>query len=240
MEFPKLIIKSRKLFGRKTNKLRLRRIIPGVIYGHGIKAQSITVSLYEFEKIYQQVGESGLIDLIIDRQKPIKALVRDVQNDPRTNEINHIDFYQVKSGEKITTEVTLKFINEAPVVKEKGGILVTNLESLEIKCLPVNLINELEVDLSNLKDFNDKIRIKDLIIPSTIEIINDLVEAVVLVKEPRAEEVKTVEETLEEEQSTEGENKEGKEDKPVSTKAIAGEGKEKDQKKPDLAGKGKE
>ncbi len=181
----KLKAQSRKILGKKNKLQRKNKILPGVVYGHDFKSQPIELDLINFEKIFKEVGMTSLIDLEIEDQKPIKVLIHDLQHDFLTNKIQHVDFYKIKAGEKITVEVKLNFVNEAPMVKEQGGVLYHNLEELEIKCLPENLINEIKVDLSRLKTFEDMIRVKDLKIPEGIELITDKEELVVQVERPK-------------------------------------------------------
>ena len=175
--------------------MRKKKIIPAVVYGHQITTQNISVPYLDFEKVYREAGESSLINLIVENEKPIPVLIHDIQRHPLTGEIQHIDFYQVKTGEKITLEVGLKFVGEAPAVKELGGVLVTPLSKLKIECLPQDLIHELEVDISGLKNFEDIIRLKDLKIPQSIKVLASPDEVIALVKPPRKEEeIKILEE----------------------------------------------
>jgi large subunit ribosomal protein L25 len=103
--------------------------------------------------------------------------------------------------EKLETTIALKFIGESPAVVEAGGVLVKNLDEIEVKCLPSDLISEIEVDLSSLKKFGDVIKVTDLKIPSNIEVLNDPQLIVATVVEPREEEVEIgakIEEKVEE------------------------------------------
>lgn len=190
-----LVAQLRNVLGKKVKDIRPKGLIPAVIYGHGIKSRSITVVEKDFKNIFKQAGESSLIDLKIDDGKPVQVLVHDMQIDPLTNIIQHVDFYQVKVGEKITVEVELKFTGESPAIKELGGVLVTPLNKLKIECLPKDLVHEIEVNIYNLKTFEDIIRIKDLTLPASIKVLGSADEVVALVETPRAEEeLKTLEE----------------------------------------------
>lgn len=203
--------KSRKIFGKKVKKLRKAGFIPAVVYGHGRESQAIEINENHFKKIFKQAGESSLIDLIIDDQPPLKVLIHQLQYDPLTEKISHIDFYQVKEKEKVIVEVELKFIGEAPVVKEKGGILVHHLTKIKIECLPKDLVHDIEVDLSSLKEFNDLIRVKDLSFPPTINCLHHPEDVIVSVSAPKVEkEVVTPEKAEEEKKETVEETKEEK------------------------------
>ncbi|MCG2686709.1 50S ribosomal protein L25, partial [Candidatus Parcubacteria bacterium] len=141
----------RELKGRKTKKIKEQGLIPAVVYGHGFKSKSIQVLALDFKKVFKEAGESSIINLEIEGDKPIKVLVYDMQRHPLKDNLQHIDFYKIKEGEKIKVETGLKFIGEAPAVKELGGVLFNNLSEVEIECLPEDLIHEIEVDISVLK-----------------------------------------------------------------------------------------
>ncbi|MEK9130020.1 MAG: 50S ribosomal protein L25 [Patescibacteria group bacterium] len=184
--------RSRILVGKKSKALRAREILPAVVYGHGIETKNIEIKKNSFEKFYKQVGAGNLLDLIIDNQNPVKVLIQGIQRDPVKNGITHIDFYQIKKGEKITHSVKLNFIGESRAVKELNGMLVKNSNSVEIECLPENLISEIDVDISSLNDFDDVICVKDLKVPSNIKMMDRLDEVLAIVVPLRKEEVKEV------------------------------------------------
>jgi len=115
-------------------------------------------------------------------------LVHEVQIDPVTMKAIHIDFYKVNMKEKIKTEIPIKKIGESSAVVDLEGILVTNRDEVEVECLPADLIPEIEVDLSALKTFDDVIKVSNLKVPATIEILDDPEEVVFLVQPPRSEE----------------------------------------------------
>lgn len=188
MEKITLPVKTRKETKKLVKKLREQGQIPAVLYGHKIKPKNLSVGYNQFEKIYKEAGESSLIDLIVDKEKPFKALIQEVQYDPFKGKIIHVDFHQVRMDEKITTTIPIKLIGESPAVKELGGTLVTSLDEIEIECLPNDLVHEIEVDVSSLKTFDDLIHIKDLKIPSRIKVLKNEDEVVVSVTPPRTEE----------------------------------------------------
>lgn len=175
---------------RKKNVDALRQAgkVPGVMYGHKVDPVAIQVDYSTLEKTLREAGESSLIDLSVGEGKPVKVLIHDYQLDPMTSKIKHVDFYQVNMTEKITTEIPLEFIGEAPAVKELSGTLVTSIDSVEVQCLPGDLVHSIEVDISTLKTFEDAIHISDIKAPQGIEILNDPEETIATVQEPRSEE----------------------------------------------------
>jgi large subunit ribosomal protein L25 len=214
-----LIAKTRKALGKQVKSLRKNKLLPAVLYGHGVKNVALTLEYALFDKLYRQVGESSLVDLKIDDKHPVKVLIQDIQVHPVNGKYIHVDFHQVKMTEKITTEVALEFVGESKAVKEQGAILVKSLDKVKIECLPKDLIKSIKVDISFLKEFNDIIRVSDLKTPAGIEIKDKPEEVVVLAQPPRTEEelkeleekpeevVEKVEEVEEKEKETEGEEK---------------------------------
>ena len=181
----------RELKGKKTNKLRDKGLIPAVLYGKGMTNKNLVLKRNEFVKVYNEAGASSILDLRINDQKPVKILIHDYQNNPETDEIIHADLYQITEGSKITTQIELELVGEAPAVKELGGILVKNMDEIEIECLPKDLekIDTIKVDLSSLNTFNSAIHIKDLPIPSGVKVLGNPEEVVVLVSEPEEEKI---------------------------------------------------
>lgn len=230
-----LSVKLRKETGRKNKQIREQDLIPAILYGRKIKNILLSVKKHSFEKIYKEAGESTLIKLNIasDEEKSKKervVLIHDIAKDPVSSEVIHIDFYQVKMDEPITTEIPLIFNGKSLAVEREGGVLIKSIQAIEIKALPEDLPHEIEVDISSLKTFNDNIYIKDLKIPDKVETTVDLEEVVASVIPPRTateleeleqapvEEVEKVEEEkkgAEEEEETidEEEQKSGQEQK---------------------------
>ncbi len=237
-----LIVKKRedKKNGSPHNNMK----VPGVIYGPEVK-ENILVEIgdQDLNKVYDEIGESGLIDLSVDGEsKPFEVLIKDIQFDPVSEKPIHVDFYQIKRGQKIDTEASLVFINEAPAVKELGAILVKTLDSVPVRCLPKDLekIANVEVDLGVLKEFGDFIYVKDLNLPEEIEILINVEEIIASVTEPEEEEVEPeapteeLEEGLEKIEDAEGKEKEPgeegeepkKDEAPAEKEADKGEKKE--------------
>jgi large subunit ribosomal protein L25 len=227
MEKIVLNAKIRNVFGKKLKSYRKKGLVPAVLYGHKVKPQPLFVNLSEFNSVFSQSGTSTLVDLKIEDGKAQKILIKEPQYHPLELKPLHVDFYQVKMKEKIQTEIPLKFVGESPAVKEMEGTLITPRDSIEIECLPADLIHEVIVDISKLKTFDDVIKVSDLNIPSTIEVLTDQDEVIASVTPPRSEEelaeleapveekVEEVEEVEEaEKKEEEGEEKVGEETSP--------------------------
>lgn len=181
----------RKELKKNVRGLRLRGIIPGVVYGPEVKENiNLALDLVKLEKIYNEAGENSLINLKLDIEKEAReVLIKDIVFEPISHRIAHVDFYQIKKGEKLDIEPELLFVGVAPAIKELGGILVKSLDTIEIRCLPKDMISEISVDLSGLKNFGDKILVRDLKVPAEVEVLTDLDETVAVISEPEEEEV---------------------------------------------------
>ena len=189
-----LKVKIREKFGRKTKSLRKKGLIPAILYGEGIKNTPLEVSEKEFEKIYQQAGESSLILLEIEGEnsKKIEVLIHDLDRDPLTGKILHVDFYHPSAKKEVTAEIPIVFKGTSPAVKEMGGILVKEIQQVEVKGLPQNLPREITVNIDCLKTFDDKIQIKDLKVPQGVKILRESEEIVANVVPPRKEEEEVI------------------------------------------------
>jgi len=198
MEKVKLEAKTRLERGRKVNKGRSEGLIPAVTYGKNVAAESLWVKSLDFKKLIKKAGESTLIDLNIDGKNGRNVIIYELQKDPVRDQYTHVDFFQVKMDEKIEKEIELVFIGESASVKEAGGVLVKNLDKVEVECLPADLPSSIEVDISSIKTFDDYIFVKDLKVGSGVEIKLDPETVVALVAPPRSEEeLKELEEKVE-------------------------------------------
>lgn len=210
-----LLVKIRRELGKRVKKLRKKDILPGVLYGPKLKkALPLELAEKHFEKIYQEAGESSLISLEIEGEdKRYPVLIHEIQRDPLTGKIIHVDFYQVSLEEEIVARIPLIFEGMAPAVKDLGGTLVKNISEVEIKTLPQKLPKEIKVEVSGLKTFEDNIRISDLKLPEGVKLLKEPEEIIAAVLPPEKVEeelVKPVEEKVEEVEKVE-EKKEGEE-----------------------------
>lgn len=179
--------RTRPVSREQLGALRKQGMIPAVVYGHGVPSLPIAVPALPFRKVFLEAGESTLIDLAIDDQPAVKTLIQEIQREPATDAIVHVDFHQVKMTEKVELDVALSFVGEAPAVKELGGTLVKARDSLKVRCLPTDLVKEIAVDVSVLKAFDEPLRVKDLTVPSGLEVLDPSEDSVVYVEAPRSE-----------------------------------------------------
>lgn len=162
--------------------------IPAVYYGKGVENLSIQMDYNVFRKVYRTAGSNTILELNLDGKDKLNVLVNEVQYDPVTDMITHVDFINVRMDQAIYTHVPITLKGLAPAVKDLGGILTHNLHEAEIKCLPKDLIHKIEVDVSGLIEFNVYIRVKDLVVPETVQILNSPEDIVATVVPPKIEE----------------------------------------------------
>ena len=187
--------KKRDVLGRKTKRLRAENLLPAILYGPKIKNIPLVLDYKSFEKVWSKAGESSLINLEIEgEKKKYLVLIHDIQQDPLTDKIIHIDLYQPDLEKKVTAWVPLVIVGEAPAVKNLGGTLVRNLDEVEVRALPRDLPHEIKVDVSNLKEIHDEILIEDLQVPNNVEILKNPKEVVVTVAPPERVEEELAEE----------------------------------------------
>lgn len=193
-------------------------MIKAVVYGPGVKNASISVDEKEFKKVFKQAGESSLIELQLEKdpstgsgQESRPVLVHEIQKDPVSDLIIHIDFYQADLKEEVEVAVPLVFEGVAPAEKELGGTLNKNMLEIEVKAMPLNLPHEIKVDISGLKTFEDHILVKDLVVPANVEVLKkpDEIVASVLAPVKIEEELATeITENVEDVEKVEKEKKE--------------------------------
>lgn len=198
MEKIKLEAKTRVERGRKTKKGKLGGLIPVVIYGKNVEAKSLWINDLDFKRLVKKSGESTLIELDIDGKDRRNVIIYELQKDPVSDQYVHVDFFQVKMDEKIKKEVELVFVGESAAVKELSGVLVKNMDEVEVECLPADLPAEIVVNITPIKTFEDYIYAKDLKVGRGVEIKLDPEMVVALVAPPRSdEELKALEEKVE-------------------------------------------
>jgi large subunit ribosomal protein L25 len=190
---------KRELKAQTNNSLRKKGLTPAILYGAEIKSLPITLNIKEFEKVFKEAGTNSLINLKLDDNSQHPVLIHEVSRHPVTENVQHVDLFEVNLKEKVTTNVPLVFIGESLAVKDLGGILVKNIHEIEIEALPTDLPHQLEVDLSKLKTFEDRILVSDVLVPAGVKILSSPDEIIALASEPMSqEEIEATEKPAEE------------------------------------------
>ena len=185
MEKSVLKAKIRDKTGKSyVKKLKKRGYSPGVLYGpHLKKSLSLEIDTKELMSfIHGLSGEEKVITLQLTNQtknKEREVIIKDIQSSLLKGEIQHVDFYEITRGEKITTLIPLLLVGEERVTK-KGGVVERLIREIEIECFPKDIPPHIEVDLINL-NVGDLIRTKDLNLPLKVKLITNPEEMVVSV-----------------------------------------------------------
>ncbi|MFH0838805.1 MAG: 50S ribosomal protein L25 [Candidatus Omnitrophota bacterium] len=194
MEQVNLEVESREEKGKQAvKKLRQTSLIPAVVYKKGEEAVAIKVNKKAFSNaIHTQAGENVIITLNFKSEKKVKdktVIIKEIQVNPLTDDIIHADFNQISLTEKIVVSVPIVSKGESIGVKE-DGVLAHVLRDLEIECLPTQIPQSIEADVTNLK-IGDLLHVKDLVVPSGIRVVTDPEAVIFSVEAPRVEEVVT-------------------------------------------------
>ncbi|HYP41150.1 MAG TPA: 50S ribosomal protein L25, partial [Chloroflexia bacterium] len=193
-----LIVEPRAIIGKKTKQLRRQQLLPAVVYGHNVEAQAVQVPLREMERVYLRAGSNGLVDLKVGQDSPPrKVFIHNIQRDPVTHNLRHIDFLEVNLREEMTATVQLVMIGESPAVDRKEGVLLQALDHVQVRALPADLPPVIEVDISGLEEVDQAIHVSDLTLPPNVAMVTHEEELVAKVTALRAEEVEEVEEAAE-------------------------------------------
>jgi len=190
MDKVELALTKRDILGKRVRFLRRQGITPAHLFGHGIESMALQGDTAKIEKLLAQVGKAKLINLKLDKEKKTRlVLLREFQRGPIRGELLHIDFYQVKSKEKITVEVPIVLLGEAPALDTTGNTLMQELDTLTVECLPAKIPAEIGLDTSSLTEPEQMIRVKDIKLGRGITILNDPELAVVKISSRRVERV---------------------------------------------------
>jgi len=209
MERVELRAEARTVHGKKVKSLRAANLIPAVVYGPDMDSQSIEIQERALTLVLQQAGSTALIYLSVgDTPEPRVVLAREIQRDILTGRAMHVDFYEVRLTETVRTMPRLEFVGESPAAKSGLGVLIHGMTSVEVECLPTELISFIEVDVSVLETLDDNIFVSDLPVPDSVTIITDPDEVVASVVPVRVVEVEEEEEMVELEEGFEPEAEE--------------------------------
>lgn len=220
MSFPVLNASVRTIQRRHLQSLRDSGVLPGELYGSGEENVTLQFSKPEFEKFFLKHRDTGILQLMVDG-KAENVVIQEIQRDPLTSAVLHVDFLRIRMDKPIVMNVPLVFNGVSPAVKELGGVLVKNVLTLEVECLPADLPHELVVDISKLTKFDDTFTVQQLDLPGGVRVTSALDAVLAVTIAPRSEEelaaleekvtedVATVEGVVKKEKVKEGEAGEG-------------------------------
>ena len=185
---------TRELTGKRSRRLHGQGKLAAVVYGHNTKATPLVLDRLEFQKVFVKSGRTHLVDLVVDGDRSEKVLVREIQTHPRRLGPIHVDFYQVSLEEKLTVEVPVHLIGESAAVKRGDADVLQPIHVVRVECLPTDIPEAFEVDLTPLEEIESELRVSDLTVPKGVTILADPEELVVKIVHKR--ELKVEEEVV--------------------------------------------
>jgi large subunit ribosomal protein L25 len=192
MEKIELYAASRKVIGKQVKALRRAGLVPANLYGRSVEPTSLQIDGRVLNRVLTRAGQSRLITLNVEgRPEPLMALARDVQREPITGNLYHLDLFAVSMTERIRLDVRIVLVGESPAVQRGEGVLVHALNTVQIECLPGDLIDSIRLDISGLDKVDAHYSVKDLSVSAGVQILADPDETVVrvtLVREEKVEE----------------------------------------------------
>lgn len=166
-----LTLAERTVHGKKVAKLRKEGLVPAVVYGPGIEPISVQVEDGVFTKLYRQAGTYTPVHLTIGSKKNI-AMIKDVDRDPVKGSVRHVSFHAVKANEPVTAEVPIHLMGEGESEAEKSGLIILQtLDKIEVKALPMDLPEAIEISIVNLKEAGEKVTLGDATLPEGVEFV---------------------------------------------------------------------
>lgn len=177
----------RNVRGSAVKKLRAKGLIPAEFYGRGFSNQTLAVDKADFDKVFQEAGESTVVNLLVGSEK-YPSIIHDIQRDFISGEVIHADFYGVRMDEKIVATVPVELVGTAPAVKAYDGVLNKAITEIEVEALPADLPHALTVDISGLAELDQSVYVRDIVVPKGVEVQLDPETAVATVVPPAEEE----------------------------------------------------
>lgn len=164
----------RSVTGKRVRFIRRSGQTPGNIYGHNVESQAIQLNTDELVRTLRHVPRTALMTLNVAGERTARpVLIRHLQRHPYNDTILHIDFYQVSMTERMTTDVPIRVIGSTPAIDDFGGMVVQELNTVSVECLPGNLPSMLEIDLGKIESVGDSLHVRDLVAPSDVTILAD-------------------------------------------------------------------
>ena len=194
-----LKVSPREVLGKKVKALRREGVIPANVYGHALESVAIQISKDDLVHLLHSAGRNEIVYLRLDGEEARPTFLRQIQRNPVTDAILHVDFYQISLKEKVRMEVRLVMVGTAPAEQTHGGTLLHSLNRIAVEGLPTEIPSVIEVDVSGLDEIDATIHVRELSVPDEITVLSDPEQVVAKVappqveKEPEEEEVEVPE-----------------------------------------------
>jgi len=186
----KVVLKATKrdVAGKQVNALRRAGQLPAVIYGKHTEPVNISLDAHSASLTLARVSSSTIVTIDVNG-KEYPTLVREKQRDYIKNRLLHVDFLAVSLTEKLRATVSLNFVGVSTAVKDYAAVFVHNLEQFHVECLPTDLPEKIDVDISQLARIGDAIRVRDVVVSDKIRVLENSDTVVAVASAPKVEEV---------------------------------------------------
>jgi large subunit ribosomal protein L25 len=181
-----LSAEPRSIVGKKVRFLRRQGVVPGNVFGH-TASTAIQLTDRDVEHTIRRAGRTQLISLAIAGGESTTVILRDWQRHPYKGNLLHVDFYRVMMTETLRMDVPIRVVGEAPAVRLTGGTPFQPLASLAVECLPGDIPETIDVDISGLMADDDSIFVRELTVPSGVTVVTDGDEMVVKIMAARVQ-----------------------------------------------------
>jgi len=185
----KVVLKAEKrdVVGKQVKALRREGKLPAVIYGRHTEPINVTLDAHSASLALGKITSSSLVTIDVDGME-YPALVREKQRDYIKNRLLHVDFLAVSADEKLRATVSIHFFGLSVAEKDFGAVLVHNLEQLHVECLPADLPERIDVDISAMEKIGDGIRVKDVHVSDQVRLLDDPETMIAVATMPKVEE----------------------------------------------------
>ena len=174
MEKIELKAATREVLGKKVRALRRGGIIPVHLFGQDVEPTPLQCDALDLKHVLSKAGKTHLVDLKVDKLKKVtKVVAREIQRDPIKGKLLHVNFYKVRMTDNIKVDVPIVLLGEPPALKVKGNMLMRELDSITIECLPDGIPDHIEIDISVLEEAHQAILVGDIVPPQGVTIITD-------------------------------------------------------------------
>ena len=190
MDTIQLKVSPRELTGKKVKTLRRQGLTPIHLYGRGIQPANLQGETPTLQRIIAQAGKNILVSLEVEGQGDQNvAFIREIQRHPITGDLLHVDFLRIDVRERIQADVPLVLVGEAPAVRTHRGFLFQAMHSLRVECLPMDVPEAIEVDVSGLHDFEKAVRVEDLSVNPSVAVLSEPDVLIARVNQPRLRDI---------------------------------------------------
>ncbi len=169
----------------ENRRLRSQGKIPAVVYGHDVETRSLVLESHDFTRVLARAGHSQLVDLVVDGSPAHKVLIKEVQISPRRFNTVHVDFLQVSLLEKLQVDVPIVLQGEPELVRLGDADILHVHHTLRVECLPTDIPEKIEVDISGLAEIDAGVYVRDLKLSEAVTVVTDEDELIVKLTQRR-------------------------------------------------------